>query len=282
VERVETGTHILLRGLVEDAGLFAPTPLSMRQAVERHRTDRIVAHPMLAHRFLCPADRWPELLARLPDGEHIEAGAVLGAGRRAAPPPEPHPRVAVAHYEARARPGDLRMAADLYRSGEIDGRGRTVYFAFDDPADLREAVAVLAGARPLGVALRCGGPDPADTPGVGDLGDAITACVARDVPFRAVGGLPHAAGYTDPRTGSTHCGYLNLLMAAVAAVAGDRAGVRAALTADDGARLAERAAAVEPAAAARAREVFVGYAATSTGDPVRDAERFGLLGSWEI
>jgi len=48
----------LLEGLVDDAGLFPPTSLSMADALKRHRE---VSHPMLSGRFLVPGDRLGEL-----------------------------------------------------------------------------------------------------------------------------------------------------------------------------------------------------------------------------
>ena len=48
----------LIEGLVDDAGLFPPTSLSMAAALERHRA---VQHPMLTGRFLVPGDRLAEL-----------------------------------------------------------------------------------------------------------------------------------------------------------------------------------------------------------------------------
>jgi hypothetical protein len=48
----------LLEGLVDDAGLFPPTSLSMSDALKRHRE---VSHPMLSGRFLVPGDRLAEL-----------------------------------------------------------------------------------------------------------------------------------------------------------------------------------------------------------------------------
>ncbi|MFC3995350.1 hypothetical protein ACFOVU_05470 [Nocardiopsis sediminis] len=293
----ETATQILLRGLVDDAGLFPPASLSILQAVERHRSDRIVAHPMLTHRLLCPEQRWSELLARVNGGGPIDAAVVLDAERGfAATPPESSPGVRVTHYEARARAEDLRMAADLFRSGDLEGSGRTVFFEFDPLPEFPDlagapafgrtsgwpaAVAMLGGARPLGVKIRCGGPKAAMFPGVSDLADALLACVEHDVPFTAAG-LQHAVRHTDPRTGFAHHGYLNLLLATVAALSADRGAVKAALACTDGARLAAGAAEVAPGDARRARDLFTRFGARSTGDPVRDAEGLGLLGSWEI
>jgi hypothetical protein len=52
----------LLARLVDDAGLFPPTSLSMADALARHRS---VSHPMLTGRFLVPGDRLAELSALL-------------------------------------------------------------------------------------------------------------------------------------------------------------------------------------------------------------------------
>ena len=52
----------LLEGLVDDAGLFPPTSLSMVDALKRYRS---LDHPMLSGRFLVPGDRLDELSALL-------------------------------------------------------------------------------------------------------------------------------------------------------------------------------------------------------------------------
>lgn len=56
----------LFTALVDDAGLFPPTSLGMSAALARHQAARAAAHPVLTHRFLCPASRLPELQAALP------------------------------------------------------------------------------------------------------------------------------------------------------------------------------------------------------------------------
>ncbi len=60
---------LLLRGLVDDAGLFPPSSMSMADALTRHRAS---TSPMLSGRFLLPSDRVVELLALLPDDEKLD------------------------------------------------------------------------------------------------------------------------------------------------------------------------------------------------------------------
>ena len=43
----------------------------------------------------------------------------------------------------------------------------------------------------------------------------ICACRDRDLPFKLAAGLRHALRHTDPETGFTHHGFLNVLVAAV-------------------------------------------------------------------
>ena len=67
----------LLQGLVDDAGLFPPTSLSMVDALKRHRE---VAHPMLSGRFLVPGDRLDELSSLLDGPVDVH---VIGPGTTA-------------------------------------------------------------------------------------------------------------------------------------------------------------------------------------------------------
>ncbi|WP_017536861.1 hypothetical protein [Nocardiopsis halophila] len=80
VDRAAPPGQILLHGLVDDAGLFPPSPLSLFQAMQRNRTDRILAHPLLSRRLLCPAPLLPELARRVREGGAAAAleGAVQG------------------------------------------------------------------------------------------------------------------------------------------------------------------------------------------------------------
>ena len=64
----------LLEGLVDDAGLFPPTSLSMAEALARFRSS---SHPMLSGRFLVPGDRLDELSALLDGPIDVH---VIGAG----------------------------------------------------------------------------------------------------------------------------------------------------------------------------------------------------------
>ncbi|GAA4891831.1 hypothetical protein [Streptomonospora salina] len=299
----DTAAQILLRGLVDDAGLCPPGPLAagrpavprqaargaehaplrIVQAVERHRSDSIVGHPMLSHRMLCPVGRWGDLLRRLDGDGPVEVGLVLDTpeGVGGVVPPD-DPDVQVDRYETRARPDDLRLVASLFRSGDLGTAGRVVYFEPVREPGWLDAVDVLSGARPLGAKIRCGGPRPELVPAPREAGAFITACVERDVPFVAAGGPPGAAGCLDPATGAAQYGYLNLLLATAAVVDGDYESVSDLLTGTDPRWLARLAHRLDPATALRTRDLMRGYATRDTGDPVREAAALGLSGAWDV
>ncbi|TDQ49287.1 hypothetical protein [Actinorugispora endophytica] len=290
---------ILLRGLVDDAGLFPPTALPMGRALARHRADRTTAHPMLAGRFLCPVSRWAELCDSLGEADRIDVGLILDTeqglvdGSRVE-----DPRVRVTHYETRAPGIDVGKAARYLRTAagpaprqrrgffsrraerpdRTPAAGPPVYFEFDRGGEGRANIAGLAGAPGLGAKVRCGGADAELFPGPEELSEFIAACAEHGVPFKATAGLHHAVRHTDPTTGFTHFGYLNLLLATAMAVTGDGPNrVRRALVVTDPDELVDRVGGLDEATAARTRELFVGYGSCSTRDPVADAEGLGLL-----
>src|SRR5687768_4096502 len=63
----------LLERLVDDAGLFPPSSLSMESALTRFRASRSPVH---SGRFLCPRSRLDELLAHLRPEESIQLHVV--------------------------------------------------------------------------------------------------------------------------------------------------------------------------------------------------------------
>ena len=98
----------LLERLVDDAGLFPPTSLSMADALARHRS---VQHPMLSGRFLVPGDRLDELSALL-DGP-LDVHVIE---------PSPFPQ----------HPG----AVETWRVVATEGRADADYLEGVSPADL--------------------------------------------------------------------------------------------------------------------------------------------------
>jgi hypothetical protein len=231
----------LLAGLVDDAGLFPPAWLPMDEALARHRAS---THPMLSGRFLCPADRVPELLAGLP---RDEPPLPLSIVSDLAPELPDDPRVDVVAVELRSAVVD-----------EIH-----CYVEGIPPA-------ALAGRGVFGK-LRCGG---IRLPPVDEVAEYVTGCATLGIPFKATQGMHAAVRGWEETKGMPHHGYLNLLLAVTRALAGGD--VAAALACTDADALVAETLAVDEELAAASRALFHSYGSCDTVRPVADAERLGL------
>ncbi|GAA2490278.1 hypothetical protein GCM10010406_27970 [Streptomyces thermolineatus] len=297
----------LLARLVDDAGIFPPEELPMAAALARHRADSAAAHPVLTHRFLCPAGRLPELSEALsgeragsqdgspgsaldgsPDGrepvllglitplEPDAARAALknldgaGPGLRLVAAEGPLPQAADPADAARR----ARAALDVLERGAR--RDLPCHVEVPLTGRWREVLPELAAAG-LGAKVRCGGVRPELFPSTGSLGAFVHACAGLRLPFKATAGLHRAVRYRDGRTGFTHHGFLNLLLAVCRAVdGGSAADVAAVLESGDAAALAAEARAVPDGLARTARTLFTAYGSCSTAEPLEDLRALGL------
>ncbi|WP_406311689.1 hypothetical protein OHA77_23620 [Streptosporangium sp. NBC_01639] len=240
----------LFRGLVDDAGLFPPTALPMAEALRRHRADLAGGSPVLTHRFLCPASRLPELRAHL--DSPVRLGLILDT-----PDVPPLDGLTVELVEV---PGGRAVALDV---------------------PTRQFVEVTAAQLPVdpppgvGLKIRCGGPTAAAFPTAGELGSFITYCAEHAIPFKATAGLHNAVRHFYPPLGTDRHGFLNLVLAVCAAVAG-RDPVPVLKTTDVG-ELVRLARAVPDGVAERARGLLVSYGSCSTSTPIEDLRALGLI-----
>ena len=273
------GSRPLLDALVDDAGLFPPTALTMPDAVARHRADQAAAEPMLSQRFLCPASRIEELRRNLVDTDRVELGLIADRGAdglaEACATVATDPRLSLALLELplAAFGGAAPVAAALRAVAEVP----STVPAFLEPVTPSEVDALLAAiaagrGRPLGAKLRCGGVRAELFPTPATVAHFIVGCTTAGIPFKATAGLHHPARHRDPATSFLHHGYLNLLLATAEAVggAGEEA-VRAVLETEDTALLGRQVAGLDPGTAAEARRALVGYGSCSTSTPVLEA-----------
>ncbi len=152
--------------------------------------------------------------------------------------------------------------------------------------ELPPALEALAQAG-SGAKLRCGGPTSASFPSPRQVAAFISTCQGLGVPLKATAGLHHPFRHTDPRTGFTHHGFLNVVGAAVLAhglqpdveeltslVADEEAG-HFALSADG---FLWQDLKVDGQAIGRARRDFlISYGSCSFHEPVEDLLELGLL-----
>jgi hypothetical protein len=240
----------LFEGLVDDAGLFPPTSLSMTDALARHRA---VRHPVLTGRFLCPASR----LGELPDGP-LTLGLILDTGD-----PSVLATSTVASVEIPVGTLDIDTVAGWVPPG-LPGYLETVR------GDLK-AIDRIAAHPGLGAKIRCGGVRPELVPSVQEVAAFIVACTAAQVPFKATAGLHHAV------RSSTNHGFLNLLLAVCAAVSGRTFEIEELLASTDATALADAARSMPPATALAARRLLVAYGSCSITTPLDDLSALGLL-----
>ncbi|WP_153504579.1 hypothetical protein [Cumulibacter manganitolerans] len=259
-------TDTLLHGLVDDAGLFPPTALPMRDALARNAKDRAARDPMLTQRFLVPTELLDELLGLLPEGSGIELGLIhAGSGAELLD--------ALARAEGRVRHVELKGAAAL--SDVPDDLPVYVEpLRFDALPGVIEAVRSAGRIGPTGVKVRCGGIRADLFPTVDQLAEALRAVVSASLPMKATAGLHSAIRNTNPETGFEHHGFLNLLTAIDAALSGGD--VAAVLAERDPARVAEAIRAMDEDRRRAVRHVLVSYGSCSTSSPVQQAARLGL------
>lgn len=251
--------------LVDDAGLFPPTSLPMEAALARHQEARAAGHPVLTHRFLCPASRLDELRNELRAelGRPIAIGLILDTGDPAAVTTAlADPLLAVAMVEV--PPG-----------GPVEGLPLGVPAYLEVARGDLEAIGWIAARPGLGAKVRCGGVQADLFPTVEELAAFIRACVVADLPFKATAGLHHAVRYTDPETGFTHHGFLNLLLAVAAALS--KGEVEEVLAATDADALADAAKAMDHDTARAVRRLLVAYGSCSISTPLEDLVELGLL-----
>jgi hypothetical protein len=272
---------LLLAALVDDAGLFPPEQLAMEAALARHRFDERAGHPMLTHRFVCPASRLPELRAALAGGDAIRLSMVADTGLKELPAGldevRQEPRLHLEAVEIPLPAGADQPEAAGEALAALSGAGVAVYVEAQRGPGWLETVDLIA-ERGGAAKVRCGGARAELFPTPEELASFIHACARTGVAFKASAGLHHAVRARDERTGFVHHGYLNLALGACRAVpAGTAADIAEVLACTDPEVLVAEARAVPAATAAAARTLFVAYGSCSTSEPIEDVAALGLL-----
>ena len=271
----------LFGALVDDAGLFPPEQLRMAAALARHRTDRAAGHPVLTHRFLCPATAVDDLRAHLAADEDVRVGLIVDTGLAgvtdAVAAVGADDRLRLETVEVALPTADPAVAAERHVPGLAD-IGASLFVEVPRTAGWRAALGILA-EHGVGAKIRCGGVHTDLFPTVDELAAFLSAAVASGIAFKATAGLHHAIRSRDPRTGFIHHGFVNLLVATCRAVQGAPAGdVVAALTLDDADVLADVARTMPDPVAIAARRALVAYGSCSTSEPLADLRALDLIG----
>ncbi len=268
----------LYAGLVDDASLLPPSPVGLADAVAKHHEHATAWYRGLLGSLLIPASVvGTEAVPRLSAGL---IGDVPAASLPATVEKLRASGVVVQHIEAAvARRGeDPQPGLASLCSFAATQAGLPLYAEIPLSWGLLSALDGVAEARsgglPIAPKFRVGGLAAELFPTPVELAAVICACRDRELPFKLAAGLRHATRHTDPETGFTHHGFLNVLVATViAAGGGEVAEVAEVLAATHPVPL------VEPARAHRngPRPLFVGFGAANVVEPLTELVRLGLI-----
>ena len=253
----------------------------MPDAVRLHLEGRTSDHAGVLGLFLCPASRLPELITELIKAKPVKPVAlslVIDPGLGGVPK-------ALSIVESRAELLALRMV-EMPAPSDVDEVWLERVSEFV-PEDVVRVIEPRRGAPDWldGIQrviehgswpkLRCGGLSERNFPAIEEVADFLAVIHAGGASFKATAGLHNAVRHTDPQTGFTHHGFVNLLVATARMQTGGD--VHEALRCTDGGLLAEEAAALTDKAQHEARSAFASYGSCSLTDPIVDLERLGLL-----
>jgi len=275
----------LFAGLCDDAALFPPGNAPAERAVPAHRDHRGAWYRDLVGPSLAAPRHLPDVLrvARetqvlvplvlvVPEGPESLAAAVRATEGQAG--------IELVGVELACGSGGSSAEA---AGRAVDALNRELFEGVWGAIEVRrgegltEALDAL-DATTFRAKFRTGGTVAGAFPGEDELAGFIAACVARKVPFKCTAGLHGAARHTDPVTGFEHHGFLNILVAAHAAVRGASAGeIAQALRIRSGRELADTLRALTPDDVADTRRAFTAYGTCSIAEPLDELTALGLI-----
>jgi hypothetical protein len=282
-----------LTGLVDDAAIFPPGNAPLEQAVADHRQHRAAPYAGLVGGFVVSDVKLPDLIGILDDHadredeeEPLSVNLVVTGGVGAIEPAvrwaDRAPLIKLAALEFALRDEDdlARNAQRLSSMVDMLEAELADVEVFVEPTRLDgEPTHGWLGAldelalRELPLKFRTGGVTADAFPAAAGLAASITAALDRELPFKCTAGLHNALRHTDPETGFTHHGFLNVLAATRASLDGGDA--RAALEETDAAVLLED---LDEDTRARTRRWFRCFGSCSVLEPHHDLIELGLIG----
>lgn len=274
-------TPPLLKQLLDDAAVFPPGSALLPDALDSHRDYRTTWYSEMIGPLLVPASQVKDLSAMLGPAETIEVGVIadgiaLGDLFR---PLTPRGLIVKQVEAPVARRGEdpqptLRRLIELLQRYAVSGFAE-VPLAWGLLSALDTIAQARADGVPIAVKFRTGGLAAELFPTPMELSAVINACAERQLPFKLTAGLHHAIRHTDPETGFTHHGFLNVLAATCLASEGaEVAEVASVLASTQPLTLLE---ALRPFRSGQ-RPLWLGFGTCSVLEPIADMQQLGLIG----
>jgi hypothetical protein len=266
----------LFARLIDDAAVFPPGSAPIPEALAAHAAHRTAWYAELVGPLLLPASA----VARLDEPSLPRIGVIgdtglagVHAALETASQRWAQFEVAVAKRGEDPQPGLRTLLGEAAMGPDLD-----VYAEVPLTWGLLDALDTLSDERAGGARVapkfRTGGLAAELFPTPVELAAVICACRERDLPFKLTAGMHHALRYTDPETGFTHHGFLNVLAGSLAAVDGaEVADVAELLGATDPVPAVE----VVRSRLTEQRPLWIGFGSCSIEEPLTDLVTLGLL-----
>ena len=288
----------LLSGIIDYAGLFPPSQVSMAEAVLNYATYRSSNYNWLLGRFVLPAARLGEFIENT--GDFVRSDASGGwrlsvlAGEDVT---DTIRRIDEFNKQHSARVTCDALELKAFTVSEIENAVNavpgylTAYYEIPIDKRLGELVATLA-IRGQRAKIRTGGVTNEAFPTTAEIIRFIRTCLAANVPFKATAGLHHALRCFKPLTyasnapmGAMH-GFLNLFLATGFARQGFKPNLLESLLEDefaesfefsDGGVTWHRDYILTAAQIERTRQSIISFGSCSFDEPVADLQAMKLL-----
>jgi hypothetical protein len=277
-----------LTNLVDDAAIFPPGNVPLDRAVAAHREHKASEYAAMVGNFVVSDVKIADLIDLMDerdDDEPLSISLVVTGGAGAI---EPAVRWAT-------RAGTIRLAGlecALRDEDDLAHNARRVCSMLDSLEEELADVDVFVepprvtgspthgwlaavdelAMRELPLKFRTGGVSAEAFPSPVELAASISAALDRELPFKCTAGLHHAVRHTDPETGFTHHGFLNVLAATRSCLDGGPTEDVLALTEADAILDGLDTEALE-----RTRRWFTGFGSCEVLEPHDDLVELGLV-----
>lgn len=224
-ENIKESVKILLSGIIDYAGLFPPSNLSMPEAVINYATYKNSNYNWMLGRFICPVGRLDEFVLSARDFFSRDAKGVWRLSVLASDNIYETIRQ-VEDFNMNNAPGavcdtlEIKVASpeQIDKVAGAIPENYTNYFELPIDDNLSEMVSALAINRQR-AKIRTGGITPDIFPKTDEIIRFVRTCMAANISFKATAGLHHPIRCFQPLTydvnspkGRMH-GFLNLFLA---------------------------------------------------------------------